>query len=189
MFSFNKLRSMVSGKKIRTKEDNFDLDLTKITPRIIAMSFPAATGTLQGLYRNRAVDVAEFLKSKYNDKWYVINLSEQDYDQEQRAAFKYRYHHVKYWRDHHAPTLAALVDACQLMYEFLNKDPQTVVAIHCNGGKGRTGTLICAYLMYVGFADSARNAITYYGKKRFETGLGVTQACQLRYIFYFEKLL
>ena len=38
----NFLRNLVSGKKIRYKEDGHDLDLTYVTPRIVAMSFPAS---------------------------------------------------------------------------------------------------------------------------------------------------
>ena len=75
------------------------------------------------------------------------------------------------------------------MYDYLSKDPDNVIAIHCNGGKGRTGTLICCYMLYIGFADSAQNAMTYYGWKRFKNGLGVTQPSQIRYIYYFEKIL
>ena len=76
-FNLDGLREMVSGKKIRTKEGDFNLDLTRITPRIIAMSFPSTTNSLQGMYRNRAQDVAKFLREKYgNDNWFVINLSE-----------------------------------------------------------------------------------------------------------------
>jgi phosphatidylinositol-3,4,5-trisphosphate 3-phosphatase/dual-specificity protein phosphatase PTEN len=56
----------------------------------------------------------------------------------------------------------------------LNSNESNVVAIHCNAGKGRTGTLICCYLMYAGLAGSARDAINYYGWKRFDNGKGVT---------------
>jgi phosphatidylinositol-3,4,5-trisphosphate 3-phosphatase/dual-specificity protein phosphatase PTEN len=69
------------------------------------------------------------------------------------------------------------------------KDEKNVVFVHCNAGKGRTGTLICCYLMYCGFSDTAQNAITYYGWKRFKHGRGVTQPSQVRYLFYFEKIL
>lgn len=75
------------------------------------------------------------------------------------------------------------------MYNFLKQDQDNVVIVHCNAGKGRTGTLICCYLLYCGFADCAQNAITYYGWKRFSHGRGVTQPSQVRYVYYFDKAL
>lgn len=50
------LRAMVSGKsKKRFINSDYNLDLTYVCPRIIAMSFPAEG--LESSYRNKLVDV------------------------------------------------------------------------------------------------------------------------------------
>ena len=50
--------------------EEFDLDLTYITERIIAMSFPA-TG-MESTYRNSLKDVAKMLKTKHQEN-YMVN--------------------------------------------------------------------------------------------------------------------
>jgi hypothetical protein len=44
------LRKIVSGKRNRFKDNDYDLDLTYITNRVLAMSFPASG--IEKLYRN-----------------------------------------------------------------------------------------------------------------------------------------
>jgi len=56
-------------------------------------------------------------------------------------------------------------------------------------GKGRTGTIICCYLLFSGKFQKAEDTFNYYSSKRFSSGEGVTQPSQRRYVFYFEKLL
>lgn len=58
--------------------------------------------------------------------------------------------------------------------------------VHCNSGKGRTGTAICAILIYMGYCDSLDDCLKFYGHQRFICGKGVSQPCQLRYLYYFE---
>lgn len=51
------LREIVGGPKNRYKENGYNLDLTYITPRIIAMAFPASG--IEKLYRNNIDTIAE----------------------------------------------------------------------------------------------------------------------------------
>jgi phosphatidylinositol-3,4,5-trisphosphate 3-phosphatase/dual-specificity protein phosphatase PTEN len=44
------LRKLVSGPKNRYKENGYNLDLTYICPRLIAMSYPASG--VESIYRN-----------------------------------------------------------------------------------------------------------------------------------------
>lgn len=62
--------------------------------------------------------------------------------------------------------------------------------MHCNHGKGRTGTIIVSLLIFLNFFDDVGEALQFYSKRRFEEeGYGVTQPCQIRYIQYFSALL
>lgn len=125
------------------------------------------------------------MAKNHQDHYKVINLTGIPYD---GTPFGNRVETYQ-WEDHHSPTLSLLFNACESIMDYLNEDDSNVVVIHCNAGKGRTGTLICCYLLFSGFADCAQNAITYYGWKRIRSGKGVTQPSQIRYIFYFEKVL
>jgi hypothetical protein len=44
------IRKLVSGNRRRFTEDNINLDLTYITPNIIAMSYPSSG--IEAMYRN-----------------------------------------------------------------------------------------------------------------------------------------
>lgn len=39
--------------------------------------------------------------------------------------------------------------------EWLDQDKNNVIAVHCKGGKGRTGTMICVWLVEAGLFGSA----------------------------------
>lgn len=67
------LREIVGGPKNRYRENGFNLDLTYITPRIIAMAFPASG--LEKLYRNSIDTISELLQTHHNNKYITINIS------------------------------------------------------------------------------------------------------------------
>ena len=51
----------------------------------------------------------------------------------------------------------------QSVRSWLHADASNVIAVHCKGGKGRTGTMICCWLLESGFFESARDALEFFG--------------------------
>lgn len=74
----NFLRQIVSGKKNRMKEAGYNLDLTYVCPRVIAMSFPAEG--LEVTFRNNISDVVSFVKERHGSDFHIYNLSGRPYD-------------------------------------------------------------------------------------------------------------
>jgi phosphatidylinositol-3,4,5-trisphosphate 3-phosphatase/dual-specificity protein phosphatase PTEN len=52
--------------------------------------------------------------------------------------------------DHHPPRLNLLFLICKEIHKFLSENEENVVAVNCRAGKGRTGTIICCYLIFCG---------------------------------------
>lgn len=65
-----------------------------------------------------------------------------------------------------------------------------MIAVHCNHGKGRTGTAIISILLYIAFRKTAEEALQFYNSRRFSSETyGVDQPCQTRYLGYVQDLL
>ncbi|XP_054721798.1 LOW QUALITY PROTEIN: phosphatidylinositol 3,4,5-trisphosphate 3-phosphatase TPTE2-like [Uloborus diversus] len=181
-------RQMVSQNKRRYQKDGFDLDLTYVTERVIAMSFPSY-GKMS-LYRNPIKEVARFLDFKHKDHYKVYNLcSEKTYDD--------TYFHGRVERfiidDHNVPSINDMVQFVKNVREWLDQDKQNVIAVHCKGGKGRTGTMICVWLVEAGLFGSAEASLDYFGNRRTDLSKsskfqGVETPSQNRYVGYFQLI-
>ena len=181
--SSNIVKSLVSKKKHRFCYDGYDLDLTYITTRIIAMGMPSSN--IEGLYRNPMEEVQKFLNTRHTEHYKVYNLCEE------RGYPKNSFYKqdVFPFKDHEAPPLNLMKSFCIDAKQFLDENDKNIIAVHCKAGKGRTGTMICCLLLYMNIFETANECLQYYGMMRAENGKGVTIPSQIRYVNYFEKIL
>jgi len=180
----NFIREKVSRNKKRFTEDGYNLDLSYITDQLIAMGFPSEK--VEGLYRNPMKMVQKFFEQRHKDHYKIYNLcAERDYD---HSKFHNRVAHYPF-EDHNAPPLELIVRCCNDIDEWLKAHPQNVAGIHCKAGKGRTGLIICCYLLHSKQYKTTDEVLEFYGRQRTKDGKGVTIASQQRYIRYYEQVL
>ncbi|KAI8968592.1 protein-tyrosine phosphatase-like protein [Mycotypha africana] len=179
----NYVRTLVSENRKRFIDNDVNLDLSYITDRIIAMSYPSEG--LECLYRNSITEVkkslfclSRFLDRRHAGHYKVYNLRSEK-----------QYTLSKFSKDHQAPPFTILIEFCQDASSWLREDAKNVVAIHCKAGKGRTGTVIAALLLHLGISNTSSEAIRMYGEKRTKDSKGITIPSQVRYVEYYEFML
>ena len=96
--------------------------------------------------------------------------------------------------DHNPAPLIQLQEVCESIQKYLKEDKMNVCAVHCKGGKGRTGTAICCYLLHSKAMRTAEESLAYFASRRTDhargsTYQGVQTPSQARYVTYYEKLI
>ena len=183
----NFFKRLVSKQKRRFQDSDFDLDMSYITEKVIAMGFPS-TG-VETMYRNSLSDIIKFFHIRHNDHVKVYNLClEKD-----RIYNKNVFPNAKVGlfpaTDHNPSPIKLILEFCIDICLYLINNPEGVAAVHCKAGKGRTGVMICSYLVFSGLCQSSEMAFRYYARVRTKNNTGVTIASQKRYIKYFETFL
>ena len=179
-------RHLVSKKKRRFQQDGYDLDMVFITDKLVAMGFPAQGR--EAFYRNPLSVVKRFFDERHLDHYRIYNLCVEPERQYDPSLFYGRVASYPF-ADHQAPPFPLLEAFSEDAHKWLSADKDNIVVTHCKAGKGRTGVMICAYLLYSKACTTADEALNFYGEKRTSNGKGVTIPSQRRYIHYFAKYL
>ncbi|UJR31416.1 hypothetical protein I4U23_018909 [Adineta vaga] len=211
-------RHLVGQNKKRTIGNGFDLDLCCISDRIIAMSFPSKGR--DAFFRNDIVvsakrlewklryalaitiivhndylygygDVGHYLDLTYGDHYRVYNLcSERFYD---TVHFHNRVERILI-DDHNVPRLSDTIRMADSVTAWFDENEKNVIAVHCKGGKGRTGTMISVALLKSNVCKTADEALNLFAEGRTDLRhgkqyQGVETPSQTRYVHYYEKIL
>ncbi|XP_008298604.1 tensin-3 isoform X1 [Stegastes partitus] len=166
-------------------EEGYELDLTYITERIIAVSFPR--GCSEEIYSHNLKDVTRMLKSKHADNYLIINLSERRHDLSRMNPKTLD----TGWPDLHAPPLDKICTICKAMESWLNADPLHVVVIHCRGGKGRIGVVISSFVHFTDVSASADQALDRFAMRKYydDKVSALMTPSQKRYVWILNSLL
>ncbi|XP_028109456.1 phosphatidylinositol 3,4,5-trisphosphate 3-phosphatase and protein-tyrosine-phosphatase PTEN1 isoform X3 [Camellia sinensis] len=176
------IRNLVSKQRRRMLVGGYDLDMSYITDRLLAMSFPAER--MRSIYRNPLWQVKDVLDMRHHGHYKVYNLCiEEAYDP---LHFHGRVERFPF-DDNHVPPLGMIKNFCESVDSWLSSDPKNIAVVHCMAGKGRTGLMVSAYLVYSGM--SAEEALQVYAHKRTTNNEGVSIPSQRRYVGYWENTL
>lgn len=165
------LRRFVSGNRALKQGSSsaaFDLDMSYITSRILAMSFPASG--VEASFRNPRQQVRSYLDQYHEDRYLVFNLcAEKRYQYEAR---KFAHKMASEGavcipvKDHSVPTLYQVGEFCQQAMAWLAQQDDNIVAVHCLNGKGRTGLMIACLLVASRTCNTAPEAIELFTSMR-----------------------
>ena len=142
----NFFKRLVSKQKRRFQDSNFDLDMSYITEKVIAMGFPS-TG-VEVMYRNSLSDIIKFFHVRHNDEVKVYNLCLEKDRIYNKDVFPNSKVGLFPATDHNPSPIKLILEFCIDICLYLIKNPKGVAAVHCKAGKGRTGVMICSYLVF-----------------------------------------
>lgn len=135
----------------------------------------------------KMASIAQLLNKRHDGRFLVFNLSEVMYDNsildDQVLTFTFP--------GNPCPPLGLLLKILISMENWMKADKRNVAVVHCLTGKGRTSTVLAAFLSWMGEAGfgNMNDALTYIARCKQMTPEELTIPSQRRYASYFKNIL
>ncbi len=166
-----------------------DAEVVYITDRIVTLSHPYMQSTTDGdVTANRKLAaVGHLLQQRHGGRYMVWNISEVEYDtsvlDDQVLMYKFP--------GSPSPPLGLLLKLLMSLESWLKADERNVAVIHCLTGRGRTSTVLAAFLCWTGEAGftDVNMALEYIAQCKRISVQSLTIPSQVRYASYFANML
>jgi protein-tyrosine phosphatase len=166
-----------------------DAQVVYITDRIITMSHPAMASTINPTItgERKLAAIGHLLNRRHDGRFLVWNLSEIEYDidilDDQVLTFSFP--------GSPSPPLGQLLKLLVSMENWMKADDRNVAVVHCLTGKGRTSTVLAAFLCWMGQAGfgDIQQAMEYIAHCKQMPVQDLIIPSQSRYASYFKNML
>mmetsp|Transcript_19143 Transcript_19143/g.52805 ORF Transcript_19143/g.52805 Transcript_19143/m.52805 type:complete len:618 (+) Transcript_19143:56-1909(+) len=169
--------------------DGLFLDLTYITPNIIASARPA-TSALEATKKNPIDDLVSLIRHRHDNHVLIVNLVGEPRGPKYPDEVFPNVTHEFAFIDGQPPLINKVQDFCKTAHDFLGRYPVGAVLVHCEDGRSRTAMMVCSYLLFA-FPQRfpvATEAISFFDKMRMKANrAALPLASQTRYVSYFSQ--
>jgi hypothetical protein len=165
----------VTRAKTELREVIKNVDVTRITERLIVMGMPWKNRSSKAAKRNNVKEVAWFLQERYRGKFMVFDVNGVGGTYDSKEVHNQI---VDFFPDDasgtgcvpQTMTMRVIFDVCRAIDAFLSLDDANVAVLHCNDGVQRCGIICAAYLSYTGVFLTTIEALEYFLERRLGSG-------------------
>ena len=166
-----------------------DAEVVYVTDRILTMGHPHLQSSVDGdlTPHRKLAAVGHMLRKRHGGHYMVWNLSEVDYDAYMLDDMVLSYK----FPGSPSPPLGLLLKLLLAMESWLKADDRNVAVVHCLTGRGRTSTVLAAFLCWTGEAGfhDVNDALSYIAKCKRLSVNSLAIPSQVRYAGYFANML
>lgn len=154
------------------------LNLSYVTKNFVIMCTPSDTDPV----RNHTKILSDYIHETCGTHFWIINLNVQSYDE---TLFDSKVDFLPF-PNHCAPRISYFQDVVKRIINHYQSDPDMTIFCHCNAGRGRSGSVFCAYALQEKIFPTVARVLAELETTR--AIRCITHPSQIRYLHYYHHL-